>query len=617
MRLRTPLRADALLLLHATLGIWVGIYAFRTYVPTAVWNLSDALPLYMKGVLAAGVHLIGVAGCLMPFTKRPRAAAALALAVAGAGLLRQIFLGNDIIGSALSLLTWILWLWWLAACARVLARGRWQMVAAALAAAVSLQVGMQAAWHGLDLPVARGPVAIVLALIINGLFAYTGWMSADADEAVPEHGSLALAAFGVAMFLELTLFANLGRIGFITGLDSATSALLVQTGIIAGVLITHVADRRSVIFICGVLAVAATFSAPFVHGAGGLALLAGQAALIPLVASAAARPIKATVVAYTIGAMALFALLFLFYTHYEWPTLWVVAAIALVLAAVQPTNPVMPARVQPILAGLAMFLAVLGVRGTTPSSHDAAMPPHGDLRILTYNIHQGFDAVGVPAMQRIADVIEKADADVVALQEVSRGWTFLGGADLIAYLHYRLPRYDIDYVPVNGQMWGIALLSRVPRSDVRGRAFDSPPGDFRYGYTSAAYVLGGRNVRIVAMHLTAGLDGNGGGGRVDQTNQLLNAFAADTNIVVVGDFNALPGEPPIETILHGGFMDAGAAVGLGSEKSWPANAPEMRIDYAFLKGNVEAVKGTVPHTTASDHLPLIMNIRPARSSWEQ
>lgn len=607
MTLRTSTRADARLLLNATFGIWVGIYAFRTYVPTAVWNLSDALPLYMKGVIAIGVHLLGVAGCIMPITRRPRSAAYLGIAVAIGGILRQIFLGDDVVGSALSLMTWVVWLWWFAAFARVLARGRWEVTAAALAAAFSLQVGMQAAWHGLDLPMARGAGPIACAIIINALFVLTAHKSGADVEAPDEKGSLAIVALGAVLFLELTLFANLGRIGFISGVDVVTAAVVVQTGLIAGLLITHIAHRRVVIFVCGVVTVAATFSAPFVHGAGVIALVAGQAGIVPLIASASARPLRSTAAGFAIGMIVFFALLFLFYNHYEWPTLWVVAASVLVLCAVQPTAAVQPARLQPSCAGVAMFLAIMGMRAVVPK-HDGTVT-HDGLKILTYNIHQGFDAAGVPGMKGIANEIERVGADVVALQEVSRGWTFVGGADLIAYLRYRFPKYDIEFVPVNGQLWGIALMSRVPWADVRGRAFDAPSGNFRYGYASAVFGLGSGKIRIVGLHLTAGLDGDGLGGRVDQTNQLLRAFGADSTIVVVGDFNALPSDEPVQKMLASGFTDAGETVGLGARASWPAAAPEQRIDYVFVKGNVRIESGEVPQTKASDHLPLVMNIR--------
>ena len=60
-------RRDVLLFLHAAFGVWVGIHAFRTFVPTAVWNLADGLPLYLKGGIAIGVQLLGIASAFQLF----------------------------------------------------------------------------------------------------------------------------------------------------------------------------------------------------------------------------------------------------------------------------------------------------------------------------------------------------------------------------------------------------------------------------------------------------------------------------------------------------------------------------------------------------------------------
>ena len=43
------------------------------------------------------------------------------------------------------------------------------------------------------------------------------------------------------------------------------------------------------------------------------------------------------------------------------------------------------------------------------------------VRIMTYNLHNGFNTKGKLNMEEIAQVIERNNPDVVALQEVSRG----------------------------------------------------------------------------------------------------------------------------------------------------------------------------------------------------
>ncbi|MEX2284776.1 MAG: endonuclease/exonuclease/phosphatase family protein [Gemmatimonadota bacterium] len=107
---------------------------------------------------------------------------------------------------------------------------------------------------------------------------------------------------------------------------------------------------------------------------------------------------------------------------------------------------------------------------------------------MTYNLHQGYDAAALPAMQRIANEIGSTDADIVAVQEVHRGWDLLGGADLIAYLRWRWPEYHVVFTSTNG-LWGSAILSRFAPRSAGGSVFTAN-GEFRYGYTQVETVLG-------------------------------------------------------------------------------------------------------------------------------
>jgi endonuclease/exonuclease/phosphatase family metal-dependent hydrolase len=596
-------RSAALDLLNAVLGIWLGIYAFRTFVPTAVWNLSDALPLNAKGAIAVSVHALGLLAFL-PFAARVRAAAPLALAVAIIGIGRQLFLGHDHVGSALSLAGWIAWLWWLAAFARSVGSQHAMTIVTGFALAFVLQAGMQAAWHGLDLAMARGSAAVACALAINGLFAWSAYTRL-APAGQPPGGSHALLALGAAFFLELTLFANVGRIGFISQAGLVPATLLVQAGLLVGLAVISTTHGRGVTLGSAMILLAATVAAPQLAGAGVVLLVLGQATIVILLAHSAARPTASPATPLAAGMIVLFVLVFLFYSHYEWPLLWIVAAV-IVTASALPVRIATRAAPSFALAGVAGLLltavSVIERRETgSPSTG-------GSLRVLTYNIRQGFDAAGVPAMQRIAGEIQRTNADVIALQEVGRGWTFVGGADLVAYLKSRFPDYRIHFVPVNGQLWGTALLSRLPISDLGGRAFDSAAGAFRYGYAAGTIRVGGEAVRVVSVHMTAGLDVDGPDTRAGEVAQLLRSVGAQTNAVIAGDLNAHPDEEPVQRIVGAGYADAGALAGLAGITTWPAHAPAERIDYVFSRGSLKADSGEIRHTTASDHLPVFVRL---------
>lgn len=596
-------RSAALDLLNATLGIWLGIYAFRTFVPAAVWNLSDALPLSAKGAIAVGVHAVGLAAFL-PFTRRFSAVAPFALAVAGIGILRQIFLGNDLLGSAFSLAGWIAWLWWLAVFARSIGSRNAMTIVVGFALAFVLQTGMQAAWHGLDLPMARGAAAVTCAVAINALFAWAAYRR-QPPAGQPSGGSNALLAVGAAFFLEITLFANVGRIGFISQAGLVPAVLLVQAGLLVGLAVVSTAHGRGVILVTALILLAATVAAPQLAGAGVLLLVLGQAALVVVLSHGAARPTASAAIPLALGMIALFALVFLFYNRYEWSALWVVAAAILTVSALPA--PVAPRTVPSFaVAGLAGLL--LTAAGAIELAGSSGPTTEGSIRVLTYNIRQGFDAAGVPAMQRIAGEIQRTNADIVALQEVGRGWTLVGGADLVAYMKSRFPDYRVHYIPVNGQLWGTALLSRLPMSDLNGRAFDSAAGAFRYGYAAGTIQVGGDAVRVVSVHMTAGLDVGGPDARADEVEQLLRSVGDEANAIIAGDLNAHPDDQPVRRIVAAGYTDAGASAGLADIETWPARAPNERIDYVFTRGRFEADSGEIRRTTASDHLPVFVRL---------
>ena len=65
-------------------------------------------------------------------------------------------------------------------------------------------------------------------------------------------------------------------------------------------------------------------------------------------------------------------------------------------------------------------------------------------------------------LESIARVIEKNGADIVSLNEVSRGWVVNGSADLYEWLANRLDMQYKLFTPASDLVWGNAILSRYP-----------------------------------------------------------------------------------------------------------------------------------------------------------
>lgn len=114
---------------------------------------------------------------------------------------------------------------------------------------------------------------------------------------------------------------------------------------------------------------------------------------------------------------------------------------------------------------------VLGVSyaGVIVASHTVIRRPLTPdcLRVTTYNIHGGYSQFFDPNLEKVAEVIELSGSDVVLLQEVETGRLASFGVDQVHWLAQRL-EMEAVFFPQNESLQGIAVLSRVPITDMTG-----------------------------------------------------------------------------------------------------------------------------------------------------
>src|SRR4029453_2834154 len=65
-------------------------------------------------------------------------------------------------------------------------------------------------------------------------------------------------------------------------------------------------------------------------------------------------------------------------------------------------------------------------------------------------------------LEGLAREIEASGAEVVGLQEVSRGWYVNGSTDMLAWLPRRRGRPPPPFAGAPDRIWGNAVLSRYP-----------------------------------------------------------------------------------------------------------------------------------------------------------
>ena len=120
---------------------------------------------------------------------------------------------------------------------------------------------------------------------------------------------------------------------------------------------------------------------------------------------------------------------------------------------------------------------------------------------MSYNLHQGFDTSGRLDMEALAQVIESESPDIIAFQEISRGWAIDGSFDMLPWLSQRL---DMTYVwgPTADSVWGNAILSRFPI--LESTTYPMPNNDqllLKRGFTEALIDIGnGERIAVIGTH---------------------------------------------------------------------------------------------------------------------
>jgi endonuclease/exonuclease/phosphatase family metal-dependent hydrolase len=289
----------------------------------------------------------------------------------------------------------------------------------------------------------------------------------------------------------------------------------------------------------------------------------------------------------------------------------IAAGLAAAAARARAATNVRPAIDRQRMLQLCIGLAIVVLGAGLARGGDSPAPPQPNepgepIRLMLYNLHMGYDPQGRLSVPELARVIGEHDPDLVVLNEVDRGWLVTGGHDVLQLLLDELDELYPVFAPAADEVWGNALLSRFPVTELSTGRLPRGSDPMPRGQLAAIVEIAPDvQIGIVGTHLSHIEDQ--GATRLPQARSVAAtvAWLRDRGLptAVLGDLNAEPDSAEIQTF--GTFVGPTLRA---NNPTWPSWDPQRQIDHILVSGDLTVVEAEVIDTQASDHLPILVTV---------
>jgi endonuclease/exonuclease/phosphatase family metal-dependent hydrolase len=251
------------------------------------------------------------------------------------------------------------------------------------------------------------------------------------------------------------------------------------------------------------------------------------------------------------------------------------------------------------LAVCMAFCAVVTLSGALRAAPRPSAPAESGnipLRVLTYNIQQGYSRDGQINFQGQLTLLRQESPDVIGLQESDTARISGGNTDGVRYFADNLDMYSYYGPSTVAGTFGIALLSRYP--------IDNPRTFYLYSLgeqtaiIAAQIVFKGQTYNLYVTHL-------GNDGPILQQEQVLQLVQGQENVLLMGDFNFRPDSDQYR-LTTTKLSDAWLLNWTQGEPSQEIDTAD-RIDYLFLSSGIQVIQSRFLTGPQSDH-PALMTL---------
>ncbi|QTD39231.1 endonuclease/exonuclease/phosphatase family protein [Polaribacter batillariae] len=235
------------------------------------------------------------------------------------------------------------------------------------------------------------------------------------------------------------------------------------------------------------------------------------------------------------------------------------------------------------------------------------------VKVLSFNILHGATTNGSFDLEIIANVIKKADADFVSLQEVDFKTNRAQKYDLPTELGYRTKMVSVfgRAMYYDGGEYGEAVLSKTSFLSTRNMALLYTKGNEPRAALEVTTVLkSGDTISFIGTHLDHLKEGTD---RVLQAKAINTAYRNSKYATILsGDLNDTPNSSAIN------ILESFWKASYNKENplfTFPSNKPNKKIDYVLFypKNKWQVIsRETICDTIASDHCAYLVTLQLVR-----